>query len=105
MTLCHHVYETTGQKICPTCGSHTHETDWKEQAALAKQWLKDFALATTKEILGEARSKFASIAGPGQAIQLNGAALKAEGQALLDKLDQEISLYQDGGAPLTWITG
>ena len=41
MTFCHHVYETTGQKICPTCGSHTHETDWKEQAALAKQWLKD----------------------------------------------------------------
>jgi hypothetical protein len=36
---------------------------------------------------------------------LNGTALKAEGQALLDKLDEEIRLYMDGGVPLTWITG
>ena len=49
--------------------------------------------------------KFASIAGPQGGTTLNGAALKSEGQALLDKLDEEIKNYVDGGQPLTWIMG
>jgi hypothetical protein len=55
--------------------------------------------------VGQAREKFATIAGPQGGTSLNGTALKAEGQALLDKLDEEIRLYMDGGVPLTWITG
>jgi hypothetical protein len=55
--------------------------------------------------IGQAREKFATIAGPQGGTTLNGAALKAEGQALLDKLDEEIKNYVDGGSPLTWITG
>ena len=39
---------------------------------LAKQWIKDYTLATCKYMLGEARSKFATIAGPQGGGQLNG---------------------------------
>jgi len=68
-------------------------------------WIQDYALALVMMSVGQAREKFATIAGPQGGTSLNGTALKAEGQALLDKLDEEIRLYMDGGAPLTWITG
>jgi hypothetical protein len=55
--------------------------------------------------IGQAREKFASIAGPQGGTALNGTALKQEGQTLLDKLDDEIKNFVDGGAPLTWIMG
>ena len=56
----------------------------------AAQWLKDYALATAKMILGEARSKFSTIAGPGSGITLNGEALKAAAKEELAALDKEI---------------
>lgn len=68
-------------------------------------WIQDYAYALTMMSIGQAREKFATIAGPQGGTSLNGAALKAEGQALLDKLDEEIKLYQDGGQPLTWLMG
>ena len=42
---------------------------------LAKQWIKDYTLAKCKYMLGEARSKFATIAGPQGGSTLNGDAL------------------------------
>ena len=39
---------------------------------LAVQWIKDYTVATCKYMLGEARSKFATIAGPQGGGQLNG---------------------------------
>jgi hypothetical protein len=68
-------------------------------------WIQDYPNALVMMSIGQAREKFASIAGPQGGTTLNGSALKAEGQALLDKLDLEIGLYMDGGQPLTWITG
>jgi hypothetical protein len=68
-------------------------------------WIQDYALALVMISIGQAREKFASIAGPQGGTSLNGTALKQEGQALLDKLDDEIKRYVDGGQPLTWITG
>jgi hypothetical protein len=68
-------------------------------------WIQDYAYALTSISIGQAREKFATIAGPQGGTALNGTALKAEGQALLDKLDEEIKLYIDGGTPLTWVTG
>ena len=47
-------------------------------------WLEDFSLAHCKLMLGEARSKFASLPGPGGAVTLNGAELKAEAAAELE---------------------
>lgn len=68
-------------------------------------WIQDYAYALVMISIGQAREKFGSIAGPQGGTTLNGAALKAEGQALLDSLDEEIKMFADGGAPLTWITG
>ena len=64
---------------------------------LAKSWIKDFTLAICKMMLGEARSKFATIAGPQGGSTLNGDALKAEGQAELEKLEAEVSTAVTGG--------
>ena len=68
-------------------------------------WIQDYAYALTSISIGQAREKFATIAGPQGGTTLNGTALKAEGQALLDKLDEEIKNYVDGGQPMWWVTG
>ena len=72
---------------------------------MAFPWIQDYAYALVMISIGQAREKFATIAGPQGGSSLNGAALKSEGQALLDKLDEEIKNFADGGFPLTWIMG
>ena len=64
---------------------------------LANQWLKDYTLAACKYMIGEARSKFATIAGPQGGSALNGDALKAEAQAEMEKLELEVSQQVAGG--------
>ena len=64
---------------------------------LAKQWIKDYTLAKCKFMLGEARSKFATIAGPQGGSTLNGDALKAEAQAEMEKLEEDLKLQVAGG--------
>ena len=54
------------------------------------QWVKDYSLATCKMMLGQAREKFAQIAGPQGGSSLNGAALKTEAQAEMDKLMEDL---------------
>ena len=68
-------------------------------------WLKDYALATCKVILGDAREKFATIASPQGGTNLNGTALKADGKAELEQLEMDIVNYKDGGKPLTFVIG
>lgn len=75
------------------------------QDLYAGQWLKDHALATCKVILGEAREKFGQIASPQGSTQLNGTALKGEGKAELERLEQDLINYKDGGTPLTFVIG
>ena len=64
---------------------------------MAVQWIKDYALAKSKYMLGEARSKFATIAGPQGGTSLNGDALKAEAQAELEKLEMDVQMAVPGG--------
>ena len=71
----------------------------------AGQWIKDYSLAICKIILGEARGKFANIAGPGGAGGLNGSDLKSAGKEEMEKLDKELETYVPGGTGLTWIIG
>lgn len=75
------------------------------QDQFAGQWLKDYSLATCKLMLGEAREKFAQIASPQGGTSLNGTALKGEGKAELEVLEQDLINYKDGSTPLTWVTG
>jgi hypothetical protein len=70
-----------------------------------KQWLRDYTYAASKMIIGEAREKFASIAGPQGGTALNGASLKAEANAEMDRLIDELATYTDHSQPLTWIIG
>src|SRR6056300_1507234 len=72
---------------------------------LAKQWIKDYTVATCKYMLGEARSKFATIAGPQGGGQLNGDALKAEAQQEMEKLEGEVSTAVPGGTGYTFTIG
>jgi len=71
----------------------------------AKQWLRDYTLATCKIILGEAREYFSTIVGPGSGVSLNGAAMKAAGQADLERLDKELETNVAGGFGLTFVIG
>lgn len=73
----------------------------------AGQWIKDYSLAVCKLMLGEARSKFAQIAGPGGAGSLNGDALKSAAKEEMEKLDKEIELYVagHGGHSYTFVIG
>ena len=64
---------------------------------LVKQWIKDYTLASCKFMLGEARSKFATIAGPQGGSTLNGDALKAEAQNEMEKLEEEVKTQVAGG--------
>ena len=64
---------------------------------LAQQWIKDYTLATCKYMLGEARSKFATIAGPQGGSTLNGDALKNEAMQEIEKLENDVGLAVAGG--------
>ena len=69
------------------------------------QWIRDYMIGSAKYIIGEAREKFASIAGPQGGTQLNGAAMKSEGQAVMDLKIDELKRYIDGSQPLSWVIG
>jgi len=72
---------------------------------LSIQWIKDFTLASCKFMLGEARSKFATIAGPQGGSTLNGDALKAEAQAEMEKLEIEVMQQVAGGGGYSFLIG
>jgi hypothetical protein len=68
-------------------------------------WIGDYTLAVLKGIIGEAREKFGSIAGPGGGTSLNGTAMKNESKAEQERLIDDLRKYQDYSQPLTWIQG
>lgn len=68
-------------------------------------WIKDYALAQCKIMLGEAREKFGSVVGPQGPTNMNGTAMKAEGVAMIEKLDLELSNNYDNQRPMTFVIG
>ena len=68
---------------------------FKNINSIGKQWIRRFALALTKEMLGQVRSKFASIPIPGESVSLNGSELLSQGQAEQDKLREELKTVLD----------
>jgi hypothetical protein len=69
------------------------------------QWFRDYMVAACKMIIGEAREKFGTIAGPQGGGTLNGAAMKAEAQTQQDALLEQLKNYVDASQPLTWVIG
>ena len=72
---------------------------------LAKKWIKDYTLAKCKYMLGEARSKFNTIAGPQGGTSLNGDALKQEAIAEMERLDAEVKTQTAGGQGYSFLIG
>jgi hypothetical protein len=68
-------------------------------------WIGDFIIAVLKGIIGEAREKFGTIAGPGGGTSLNGTAMKAESAAGQKELLEQLKNYVDYSQPLTWVQG
>ena len=69
------------------------------------QWIRDYMVAACKMIIGEAREKFGTIAGPQGGGTLNGAQMKQEAQAQMDRSIEELKMYVDGSQPLTLVIG
>ena len=93
-----------GEQILIQC--YNYRPDWVlMQDIYAKQWIKDYALATAMISLGQARSKFGSIAGPQSAITLNGTALLADAKSEFERLDKELDNLVAGGTGYYFITG
>jgi hypothetical protein len=63
--------------------------------SIGKQWIRRFALALCKEMLGNVRSKFATIPIPGNNVTLNGSSLVTEGKAEQTALRDELKTVLD----------
>ena len=58
--------------------------------AIGKQWIRRFALALTKEILGQVRGKFSNVPIPGESVTLNAADLLSQARTEMDQLREEL---------------
>jgi hypothetical protein len=75
------------------------------QDPYSRPWIRDYTLAWCKQMLGEAYSKFSTIAGPQGGSTLKGDALKNESTAMFERLEKELDLYIDNAMPLGVIIG
>ena len=72
----------------------------------AAEWISAYALAQSKLMLGEARSKFGSgLPGPGGAVTLNGDTLKSEALTEIEQLLTGIHNMEEGNSPLGFVIG
>lgn len=97
-------FKGTGERILIWADVQRPELELLQDPG-AGVWIGDFILAVLKGIIGEAREKFQSIAGPGGGTSLNGAAMKAESKADQERLIMELKAYVDYSQPLTWVQG
>ena len=58
--------------------------------SIGKQWIRRFALALTKEMLGQVRGKFAVVPIPGESVTMNASELLAQAKAEQDILREEL---------------
>ena len=104
-------YQSTGAATTEDAEScllwlYNYKPDWQLlNDYMVFPWVQEYAYSFAKRTLGEARSKFASIAGPQGGTQLNGAALIAEAKEEIAGLEEELKRFQDGSMPMTWVVG
>jgi hypothetical protein len=58
--------------------------------SIGKQWIRRYALAVAKEMLGQVRSKFSTVPIPGQSINLNGTELLGQAKDEQNALKEEL---------------
>lgn len=96
---------TGGEAVILWCYKSRSE-DQILQDTFARPWIRSYALAWAKQILGEAYEKYASgLPGPQSSVMLNGTALKAESKEMMAGLEIELNLYTDNSMPLGIIIG
>lgn len=93
-----------GEEILLFCYNYRPDSELLNDY-LSKQWIKDYTLATCKHMLGEAREKFATIAGPQGGTSLNGTALKSEAAQEIEKLTNDVALAITGGYGYGFLIG
>src|ERR1044072_3031128 len=71
----------------------------------ARPWLRDYTLAWCKQMMGEARSKFSTIAGPQGGFSLNGETLKTEAKAEMERLEEELKQFVDQHIGMPFVVG
>lgn len=97
-------FKGTGERILIWADIQRPEVELLQDPG-AGVWIGDYTLAVLKGIIGEAREKFSTIAGPGGGTSLNGAAMKAESKEAQEALIDQLKRYVDYSQPLTWIQG
>ena len=68
-------------------------------------WIRDYTNAICKRMVGEAREKFSTIAGPAGGTSLNGAQLKSEATQEITDLEEKLRNFSDGATPSWFIIG
>lgn len=72
----------------------------------SKIWLRDFATAVCKQIIGEARSLFAGgLGGPQGGVSLNGEQMKQEAKDEIERLEEEIKNFIDLSDSMPFLIG
>ena len=68
---------------------------FKNINAIGKLWIRRFALALSKEMLGQVRGKFTTIPIPGESVTLNASDLLSQAKEEQDKLREELKTVFD----------
>jgi hypothetical protein len=68
---------------------------YKSINSIGKQWIRRFALALSKEMLGQIRGKFASLPIPGESVTLNHAELLSQAKDEQNSLREELKTVLD----------
>ena len=94
-------WEETGRGNEGTAGINNMNTlpfqnlPYENINSIGKQWIRRFALALTKEILGQVRGKFATVPIPGESVTLNAAELLGQARTEQDQLRDELKTLLD----------
>ena len=63
--------------------------------SMGKQWIRRFALALTKEMLGQVRGKFSVVPIPGESVTMNASDLLSQARTEQDNLRLELKTLLD----------
>lgn len=97
-------FKGTGEKVLLWTDNLKPEITLLQQSNVSN-WITSWTIAQCKIIIGEAREKFGSIAGPGGGSSLNGTAMKAEGTKMQEDLIEDLRRYVDWSQPLSFVIG
>lgn len=97
-------FKGSGERVLLWTDNLKPEITLLQQPSISN-WITSWTTAQCKIIIGEAREKFGSIAGPSGGSSLNGTAMKAEGAKMQEDLVEDLKRYMDWSQPLSFVIG